>query len=172
MAGTACPANRLPRVRSWWTCAGCVRSRSIRNGDVARAGGGALWEDVDGATVPHSLFVPGGTFVDTGIGGLTLTGGIGFLMGTGGLTCDNLVEATVVTADGSVVTASADGDSDLLWALRGGGGNFGVVTEFAFRLHPLREIHVGAYAVRLADAAVGLRRWRRSSARRRPSCCS
>ena len=123
---------------------------------LARAGGGALWEDVDGATVPHSLFVPGGTFVDTGIGGLTLTGGIGFLMGTGGLTCDNLVEATVVTADGSVVTASADGDSDLLWALRGGGGNFGVVTEFVFGLHPLREIHVGAYAVPLADAAAGL----------------
>ena len=123
---------------------------------LARAGGGALWEDVDGATVPHSLFVPGGTFVDTGIGGLTLTGGIGFLMGTGGLTCDNLVEATVVTADGTVVTASADGDPDLLWALRGGGGNFGVVTEFVFGLHPLREIHVGAYAVPLADAAAGL----------------
>ena len=123
---------------------------------LARAGGGALWEDVDGATVPHSLFVPGGTFVDTGIGGLTLTGGIGFLMGTGGLTCDNLVKATVVTADGSLVTASADGDSDLLWALRGGGGNFGVVTEFVFGLHPLREIHVGAYAVPLADAAAGL----------------
>ena len=123
---------------------------------LARAGGGALWEDVDGATVPHSLFVPGGTFIDTGVGGLTLTGGIGFLMGTGGLTCDNLVEATVVTADGSVVTASADGDSDLLWALRGGGGNFGVVTEFVFGLHPLHEIHIGAYAVRLADAAAGL----------------
>ena len=124
----------------------------------ARAGGGALWEDVDGATVPHSLFVPGGTFVDTGIAGLTLTGGIGYLMGTGGLTCDNLIEATVVTADGSVVTASADGDPDLLWALRGGGGNFGVVTEFVFGLHPLGEIHVGAFAVPLADAATALQR--------------
>ena len=123
---------------------------------IARAQGGALWEDVDGATVPHSLFVPGGTFVDTGIGGLTLTGGIGFLMGTGGLTCDNLVEATVVTADGSVVVAGDGGDPELLWALRGGGGNFGVVTEFVFGLHPLGEIHVGAFAVPLADAVAGL----------------
>jgi FAD/FMN-containing dehydrogenase len=123
---------------------------------LARAGGGALWEDVDGATVRHALFVPGGTFVDTGIGGLTLTGGLGFLMGTGGLTCDNLVEATVVTGDGSVVIAGPAGDPELLWALRGGGGNFGVVTEFVFGLHPLREIHVGSFAVPLTDAAAGL----------------
>jgi FAD/FMN-containing dehydrogenase len=125
---------------------------------TARAGGGALWEDVDGATVPHSLFVPGGTFVDTGIAGLTLSGGIGFLLGTGGLTCDNLVEATVVTADGSVVVAGAGGggDADLLWALRGGGGNFGVVTEFVFSLHPLGPIHAGGFAVPLADAAAGI----------------
>jgi FAD/FMN-containing dehydrogenase len=123
---------------------------------TARAEGGALWEDVDGATVPHSLYVPGGTFVDTGIGGLTLSGGIGFLMGTGGLTCDNLVGATVVTADGSVVVAGADGDPELLWALRGGGGNFGVVTEFEFSLHPLGEIHAAGFAVPLADAARGI----------------
>jgi FAD/FMN-containing dehydrogenase len=121
---------------------------------LARAQGGALWEDVDGATVPHALYVPGGTFVDTGIGGLTLSGGIGFLMGTGGLTCDNVVDATVVTADGSVVRAADD--PELLWALRGGGGNFGVVTEFVFSLHPLGEIHVGAYAVAMSDAALGL----------------
>ena len=125
---------------------------------LAHAQGGALWEDVDGATVPHALFVPGGTFVDTGIGGLTLTGGIGFLMGTGGLTCDNLVEATVVTADGSIVVAGDGGDPELLWALRGGGGNFGVVTEFVFGLHPLGEIHVGAFAVPLADAVAGIER--------------
>ncbi len=123
---------------------------------IARAGGGSLWEDVDGATVPHSLYVPGGTFVDTGIGGLTLSGGIGFLMGTGGLTCDNLVGATVVTADGSVVAASAGGDPDLLWALRGGGGNFGVVTEFVFSLHPLGPIHAAGFAVPLADATAGI----------------
>lgn len=124
---------------------------------LARAQGGALWEDVDGATVPHDLFTPGGTFVDTGIGGLTLTGGIGFLMSTGGLTCDNLVRAEVVTADGSVVVAGKDGDPELLWALRGGGGNFGVVTEFTFALHRLGPIHVGAFAVPVADAAEGLR---------------
>jgi FAD/FMN-containing dehydrogenase len=124
---------------------------------LATAQGGALWEDVDGTTVPHSLYVPGGTFVDTGIAGLTLGGGIGFLMGTGGLTCDNLLEATVVTADGSVVKAGgAGGDPDLLWALRGGGGNFGVVTEFVFGLHPLGEIHVGGFSVPLEDAADGL----------------
>ena len=125
---------------------------------LAFAEGGALWEDVDGATVPHRLYVPGGTFVDTGIGGLTLSGGIGFLMGTGGLTCDNLVGATVVTAEGSTVQAGDGGDPELLWALRGGGGNFGVVTEFVFGLHPLGEIHVGAFAVPLADAAAGLER--------------
>jgi FAD/FMN-containing dehydrogenase len=125
---------------------------------IARAEGGALWEDVDGATVPHALYVPGGTFIDTGIGGLTLTGGIGFLMGTGGLTCDNLVGATVVAADGSVAIAGDGGDLELLWALRGGGGNFGVVTEFVYRLHPLGEIHVGAFAVPLADAAAGIER--------------
>ena len=124
---------------------------------LARAQGGALWEDVDGATVAHRLFTPGGTFVDTGIGGLTLSGGIGFLMGTGGLTCDNLVRAEVVTADGSVVVAGEGGDPELLWALRGGGGNFGVVTEFTYTLHPLGPIHVGGFAVPLSDAAAGLR---------------
>ena len=143
---------------------------------LARAGGGALWEDVDGATVAarHSAS-PGGTFVDTGIGGLTLSGGIGFLMGTAGLTCDNLVEATVVTADGSVVVAAgADGDPDLLWALRGGGGNFGVVTEFEFSAPPARAdprgsaTRSGSPMPRPAlEAVAGA-----CSARRRPSCCS
>ena len=123
----------------------------------ARAAGGALWQDLDGATVAHDLATTGGTFVDTGIGGLTLTGGIGFLMGTAGLTCDNLVRAQVVTADGSVVVAGEDGDPELLWALRGGGGNFGVVTEFEYRLHPLGPLHVGRFAIHLDQAAAGLR---------------
>ncbi len=112
---------------------------------IARAQGGALWEDVDIATTAHGLATTGGTFGDTGIGGLTLTGGIGFLMGTFGLTCDNLVRAEVVTADGSVVIAGEDGDPELLWALRGGGGNFGVVTEFEFALHPLGPIQIGRH---------------------------
>jgi len=123
---------------------------------VARAQGGAQWEDVDRATTAHGLATTGGTFWDTGIGGLTLTGGIGFLMGTAGLTCDNLVGATVVTATGDVVVAGADGDPELLWGLRGGGGNFGVVTEFVYALHPIGEFQDGAIQIPLESARAGL----------------
>ncbi|MEA2606419.1 MAG: hypothetical protein QOI00_1176 [Chloroflexota bacterium] len=123
---------------------------------LARAGGGALWEDLDGATVPHGLATTGGTFVDTGIGGLTLTGGIGYLMGTGGLTCDTLVGAEVVTAAGEVVRAGPDGDPELLWALRGGGGNFGVVTEFVYALQAIGPLQSGAVSVPLEHARVAL----------------
>ena len=122
----------------------------------ARAGGGALWLDFDTATTAHGLATPGGTFVDTGIGGLTLGGGIGFLMGTGGLTCDNLVRATVVTADGSIVEAGPEGDPDLLWALRGGGGNFGVVTEFEYSLQPVGPLYAGRISVLLKDASAAM----------------
>jgi FAD/FMN-containing dehydrogenase len=126
-------------------------------GRRARAGGGALWEDVDGATTSHGMATTGGTFGDTGIGGLTLTGGLGFLMGTAGLTCDNLMRAVVVTADGDVVVAGPDGDPELLWALRGGGGNFGVVTEFEFALHPLGPLVQGTFLAHLDQAAEALR---------------
>jgi FAD/FMN-containing dehydrogenase len=135
-----------------------VDLRDLRRVDVdperriARAEGGAQWIDVDTATTAHGLATTGGTFGDTGVGGLTLTGGIGFLMGTAGLTCDNLIGATVVTPDGSIVVAGDDGDPDLLWALRGGGGNFGVVTEFRFALHRLGPIQLGSILVRLEHA--------------------
>lgn len=123
---------------------------------TARAQGGALWEDVDLATTAHGLATTGGTFGDTGIGGLTLTGGIGFLMGTSGLTCDNLLRAEVVTADGSVVVAGEGGDPELLWALRGGGGNFGVVTEFEFAVYPLGPLQMGDISVPLEHAREAL----------------
>jgi FAD/FMN-containing dehydrogenase len=100
---------------------------------IVRVAGGALWEDVDGAAWAHHLAVVGGTFGDTGVGGLTLGGGIGWLSGLQGFTCDNLVRAELVTAAGERVIAGPDGDPDLLWALRGGGGNFGVVTTFDFQ---------------------------------------
>jgi FAD/FMN-containing dehydrogenase len=122
----------------------------------ARVAGGALWEDVDKATVPYDLGTTGGTFWDTGVGGLTLTGGLGYLMGTAGLTCDNVLRATVVTASGDVVEAGPDGDPELLWALRGGGGNFGVVTEFEFQLHPIGPWQDAWYTAHLDDAEAAL----------------
>jgi FAD/FMN-containing dehydrogenase len=103
----------------------------------ARAGGGATWGEVDAATQAYGLAVPGGVFTGTGIAGLTLGGGYGYLRNKFGLSCDNLVGAEVVLASGEVVRASAEENPDLLWGLRGGGGNFGVVTTFEYQLHPV-----------------------------------
>lgn len=120
---------------------------------TARSGGGATWGVFNEATGAHGLATTGGIISTTGVAGLTLGGGIGYLSRGYGLSCDNLLSAQVVTADGSVVTASGGEHPDLFWALRGGGGNFGVVTELTFRLHPVGDIYGGPMFFELSDAA-------------------
>jgi FAD/FMN-containing dehydrogenase len=125
---------------------------------TARAGGGATWGDFNYATHAYGLATTGGIVSTTGIAGLTLGGGIGYLSRGYGLSIDNLLSAEVVTADGKVVNASATEHPDLFWALRGGGGNFGVVTSFEFQLHPVKDVYVGLFFYEI-DAAGDLLRF-------------
>jgi FAD/FMN-containing dehydrogenase len=118
---------------------------------IARAQGGVTWGELDAATQVHGLATPGGVFSDTGIAGLTLGGGYGWLQSKFGLAADNLIGAEVVTADGRIVRASAAENSDLLWGLRGGGGNFGIVTTFEYRLHPVGPEVMFAFVLHAAE---------------------
>jgi FAD/FMN-containing dehydrogenase len=127
---------------------------------TARAEGGATWGDFNAATYPFGLATTGGIISTTGVGGLTLGGGIGHLARGMGLSCDNLISADVVAGDGSFHVASDKDDADLFWALRGGGGNFGVVTSFEFRVQPVKDIFGGPMFFELDRAADVLRYFR------------
>jgi FAD/FMN-containing dehydrogenase len=134
---------------------------------TARVEGGATWGKVDHATHAFGLAVPSGIISTTGVGGLTLGGGLGHLTRRHGLTIDNLLEVDVVLADGRLVTANAHEHRDLFWAVRGGGGNFGVVTSFLFRLHPVHTVVGGPTFWALEDAA-DVMRWYRDFIREAP----
>ena len=125
-----------------------------------RVQGGAVWGDVDHATHAFGMAVPSGIISTTGVGGLTLGGGLGYLSRRFGLTVDNLLSADVVLADGSFVTASEDSHPDLFWALRGGGGNFGIVTSFTFRCHDVADIIGGPVLYDLGDTGEVMRWYR------------
>jgi FAD/FMN-containing dehydrogenase len=123
---------------------------------TVRADPGCTWTDFDTETVAHGLATTGGTVGSTGIAGLTLGGGLGFLMGSYGLSCDSVLSVDLVTADGEFVTANKESNSDLFWGVRGGGGNFGVVTSFEYRLHPVELLLAGlvVYPIDAARAAL------------------
>jgi FAD/FMN-containing dehydrogenase len=145
----------------------CVDTRTLNRVDVdpdqlvARVEGGARWAGIDAATQEHGLAVTGGRVSDTGIGGLAVGSGSGWLERKFGFTCDNLVKAEVVTADGRQVIASEDENPDLFWGLRGGGGNFGIVTAFHLRLHPVGPILLAGQLMYPAPMAGDLLRFYR-----------
>jgi FAD/FMN-containing dehydrogenase len=153
-------------VAGFSTCDGGVvidlsQLNTVRVDPVARratVGGGAVWADVDHETQAHGLGTTGGLVSSTGVGGFTLGGGIGWTMRKFGLACDNLIGADVVTADGCLVHASVTENADLLWGLRGGGGNFGVVTQFEFELQPLGPMVYAGPIFYEADASRDLMR--------------
>ena len=155
-------------VPGFGTCDGGVvidlsRMRGIRvdpASATARAEGGATWGDFNAATYPFGLATTGGIISTTGVAGLTLGGGIGYLARGFGLSCDNLVSADVVTADGRFLVASERENDDLFWALRGGGGNFGVVTSLEFQLHPVKDIYGGPMFFELSEVENVLRFFR------------
>ena len=139
------------------------RMRGIRVDPAARTvrvEGGAKWGDVDHATHPFGLATPSGFIASTGVGGLTLGGGIGYLSRTHGLTLDNLLSVDMVLADGRFVMANAKENPDLYWAVRGGGGNFGVVTSFEYRLHPISTVYGGPMIWPLEKSGEVLKFWK------------
>jgi FAD/FMN-containing dehydrogenase len=127
---------------------------------AVRVGGGCTWGDVDHATHAFSLAVPSGIISTTGVGGLTLGGGMGYLTRKFGLAIDNLIAADIVLADGRFVTADEQHHEDLFWALRGGGGNFGVVTSFVFRAHPVHTLYAGPMLWEMEQAPAVMRWYR------------
>ena len=130
---------------------------------TVRAQGGVIWRELNRETAAHGLAVTGGAISTTGIAGLTLGGGLGWLMAKHGLAADNLLGVELVTADGDIVDVTAKSDPDLFWALRGGGGNFGVAASFEYRLHPLQMV-VGGLIVHPIDAAAEMLRFYREAA--------
>jgi len=127
---------------------------------VAYVGPGTTWGDVDRATSAHGLACPGGVVSTTGVGGFSLGGGIGWLSRAYGMTCDNLIGADLVLASGEVLTVSETENADVLWGLRGGGGNFGVVAQFVLRLHPVDSVVAGVQSYPDTDAEAALRHFR------------
>src|SRR6476646_920000 len=146
--GIVCDLSRMNSV---------LVDRHTRTVDV---GGGALLGEVDAAGEPYGLVTPAGVVSHTGVGGLTLGGGMGYLSRRFGLTIDNLIGVDIVTANGKLLRVGADEEPDLFWGIRGGGGNFGVVTKFRFRMHDLGPVLIGRWGYPVEGAAETLKRYR------------